>query len=158
MLFITKDRSQSSRTVYFLSNCPKFWSTFEWTSSFGTSTFYDSFWSWKAHYTYNNLSEESQKSTRELLELLNFLAENFLFIYMGISGLLHRGFSQNVPDLVWDRQILVPGSLVLKRCPGVTQKSIFIFTSSLGSVFHNFCIFGNYSWSTYQHLSNQRTR
>ena len=49
-------------------------------------TYYNDIHYKKAHYTYNNLSAESQKSTRELLELLNFLAENFLFIYMGISG------------------------------------------------------------------------
>ena len=39
----------------------------------------------KAHYTYNNLTPESKQSTKQLMELLNFLAENFLFIYMGIS-------------------------------------------------------------------------
>lgn len=39
----------------------------------------------QAHYTYNNLTPESKQSTKQLMELLNFLAENFLFIYMGIS-------------------------------------------------------------------------
>ena len=39
----------------------------------------------KAHYTYNNLTEISKAATKQLMELLNFLAENFLFIYMGIS-------------------------------------------------------------------------
>ena len=39
----------------------------------------------QAHYTFNNLTEISKNTTKQLMELLNFLAENFLFIYMGIS-------------------------------------------------------------------------
>ena len=39
----------------------------------------------QAHYTFHNLSAESKLRTRQLFELLNFLLENFIFSYIGVS-------------------------------------------------------------------------
>ncbi|KAM4047064.1 sodium/hydrogen exchanger 7 isoform 2-T2 [Anomaloglossus baeobatrachus] len=39
----------------------------------------------QAHYTYNNLSPESRSRTKQLFEVLHFLAENFIFSYMGLA-------------------------------------------------------------------------
>eukprot|EP01017_Pseudomicrothorax_dubius_P037283 TRINITY_DN5449_c0_g1_i4.p1 TRINITY_DN5449_c0_g1~~TRINITY_DN5449_c0_g1_i4.p1 ORF type:complete len:309 (-),score=60.67 TRINITY_DN5449_c0_g1_i4:807-1733(-) len=44
-----------------------------------------------AHYTYHNLSEESKHGTNLVFESVAFLAEAFVFAYLGISIYCHKG-------------------------------------------------------------------
>lgn len=39
----------------------------------------------QSYYTYINLSPESRQRTKEFFEVVNFIAENFVFSYMGLS-------------------------------------------------------------------------
>eukprot|EP00045_Choanoeca_perplexa_P011700 m.124945 g.124945 ORF g.124945 m.124945 type:complete len:605 (+) comp15727_c0_seq1:156-1970(+) len=44
----------------------------------------------QAHYTYETLSEESKRRTKELFEIINFLFENFLFSYIGLNVFTYK--------------------------------------------------------------------
>ncbi len=39
----------------------------------------------QAHYTFHNLSPTSQLRSKQLFEMLNFLSENFIFSYLGVT-------------------------------------------------------------------------
>ena len=54
----------------------------------------------QAHYTYNNLSEESKGMTRQFFSVLNFISENFIFLYVGVSMIVDRDPQYHMPLLV----------------------------------------------------------
>ncbi|CAM4802081.1 unnamed protein product [Rotaria magnacalcarata] len=74
----------------------------------------------QAHYTFNNLSQESKQRTRELFELLNFLAENFIFIYIGITLF-------TFPNHQWDIRFIVIALIAI----GLSRILCVVFLSFL---------------------------
>ena len=53
------------------------------------------------HYTYKNLTEESRMRTTQTFELLNFLAETFIFSYIGLSVFAFTNHQWNVGFIGW---------------------------------------------------------
>eukprot|EP00055_Hartaetosiga_balthica_P013817 m.72641 g.72641 ORF g.72641 m.72641 type:complete len:658 (-) comp8391_c0_seq1:111-2084(-) len=55
----------------------------------------------QAHYTYPCLSEEAKLRTKQFFELLNFLAENFIFSYIGINFFTYKCHKWDAPFISW---------------------------------------------------------
>lgn len=55
----------------------------------------------QAHYTYNNLSDASKAQTKDLFHLLNFLSENFIFIYIGVTMFTFRNHKWEISFISW---------------------------------------------------------
>ncbi|CAH8439467.1 unnamed protein product [Schistosoma turkestanicum] len=78
----------------------------------------------QAHYTYNNLSQESKVWTKSFFELLNFLSENFVFAYIGVSTF-------TFPHHYWDVRFVF---ISLFSCVIARAVSVYPLTALI-----NFC-------------------
>ena len=66
----------------------------------------------QAHYTYNNLSEESRLVTKQFFGLLNFMAENFIFCYVGVSMFTFPKHNFDVPFIFGSFFAIIVGRAV----------------------------------------------
>eukprot|EP00038_Savillea_parva_P009281 m.182468 g.182468 ORF g.182468 m.182468 type:complete len:632 (+) comp15536_c0_seq1:261-2156(+) len=61
----------------------------------------------QAHYTFGNLSEESKTTTKTFFGLVNFLAENFIFSYIGLSFFTYKCHKWDVGFIIWSLVTIV---------------------------------------------------
>uniref|UniRef100_A0A7N6B3X2 Sodium/hydrogen exchanger n=1 Tax=Anabas testudineus TaxID=64144 RepID=A0A7N6B3X2_ANATE len=91
----------------------------------------------QAHYTYNNLSSESQDRTKQLFELLNFLAENFIFSYMGLTLFTFQNHVFNPMGVHW-LSVLFYCPLFLGRAANIYPLSFLLNLGRRNKIRSNF--------------------
>uniref|UniRef100_A0A5K3FPE1 Na_H_Exchanger domain-containing protein n=1 Tax=Mesocestoides corti TaxID=53468 RepID=A0A5K3FPE1_MESCO len=83
----------------------------------------------QAHYTFNNLSRESQVWTKQSFELLSFLAENFVFAYIGVSTFSARSHN-------WDVWFIL---ITMFACVGARMCAIYPLSALINCFRRNSC-------------------
>eukprot|EP00041_Stephanoeca_diplocostata_P029057 m.847771 g.847771 ORF g.847771 m.847771 type:complete len:614 (-) comp23486_c0_seq5:2231-4072(-) len=86
----------------------------------------------QAHYTYPNLSEHSKKNSKDFFGLINFLAENFIFSYIGLSFFTFKCHEWDVGFILWSiftilfaRVVMIyPLSWMINKCRRKGQAAI----------------------------------
>ena len=75
----------------------------------------------QAHYTFNNLSKESQTQTKQIFNLLNFISENFIFIYIGITMFTFNSHQ-------WEFLFIIPSliAIIIARAVNIYPLSFLI--------------------------------
>ncbi|GAB1302797.1 Sodium/hydrogen exchanger [Apodemus speciosus] len=96
----------------------------------------------QAHYTYNNLSTESQHRTKQLFELLNFLAENFIFSYMGLTLFTFQNHVFNPTFVVGAFGLRGAMAFALAIRDTATYARQMMFSTTLLIVFFTVWVFG----------------
>lgn len=85
------------------------------------------------HYTYKNLSDESRTRTIQTFDLLNFLAENFIFSYIGLSVFT---FTTHI----WDFRFIAWSflAITIARILNIYPLSFFLNLGRTGKISWNF--------------------
>jgi sodium/hydrogen exchanger-like protein 6/7 len=70
----------------------------------------------QAHYTYNNMSDEGKSMTKQFFGLLNFISENFIFSYIGVSIFTFPKYSFNA-GFIFAAFVAIIVGRALNVCP-----------------------------------------
>ena len=66
----------------------------------------------QSHYNYSNLSPQTQEISKKFTELLSFLAENFIFTYLGVSMFIYPQHRWSISIILFSFVAIIIGRLL----------------------------------------------